>query len=148
MTSIVSQDIICLHGWHDTVCPHSHQSGTWIFKILNQSLATSETLIPFTGLRSSHGIIMKGFVSFLLCLRSFFLNCKWKFDANSLFHKVCHFPGPQQFLTALNTKTLNVKCTKTQLSVTMALTTLIHIKSTRRHQSRNFWLAYHTCHSY
>jgi hypothetical protein len=44
----------------------------------------------------------------LLCLRSSFLNCKQKFDANFLFLKVCHFPGPQQSLTALNTKAL--KC--------------------------------------
>jgi len=48
---------------------------------MNQSQATSETVIPFTGFCSSHGIITKGFLSILLCLRSFFLNCEWKFDA-------------------------------------------------------------------
>lgn len=42
----------------------------------------------------------------LLCLRSSFLNFKLKFDANFLFLKVCHFPGPKQSLAALNTKTL------------------------------------------
>ena len=86
-----------------------------------------------------HVEIVKGILKHFISLRICFAEVKTKLRANSQFLMVCYFTELHQSQNALNTRHLNVNCTKMQLSLTATLTGIVHHKLTQR------YLAAHSC---
>lgn len=109
-------------------------SVTWMFKILNWNLAISETQIHFRGLCSTHGIIIKDFLTSFHNPEKLFSEGQTKLYANSLFLNDSQ-QSQNTIKTHIHTYTLNINYTKSHHSLTVTLSTLIHNKSTQQSEA-------------